>query len=204
MFKIFLCWSLLGWFYAPAMASSGTLPIALNIGSHTEFFGTVQNDTSGGMRKLDFAPTVGLGTEIKFQEGSSFLFLPEFNWVLPQKAGSSQIIKNLFMFRADIGYLAFNWLRLRMGTSLLLANQHGRGGSTNVNNGNTQSKFYYPSENRSSWNNTLDFGIEFFPTFLEEPQNWNLRLQTYTYSVFREQQRQISYTLFWTYYWGKP
>jgi hypothetical protein len=76
-------------------------------------------------------------------------------------------------------------------------NQHGRGGPTNVNNGDDTSTFYYPDENRSSLNNTLDIGAEFF---LDE---WALRLQTYTYSLLREERRQLSYTLFVSYYWDR-
>lgn len=202
MLKRIILWSFTCCLCAPAMTATKSLhPITLNLGSHTEFFGGVQDDSSGGLRKFEFAPTVGIGYKINFYS-PQFNFLPELNWVLPRNAGSDRVIKNLFMFRADVGYDLISWLRLRMGSSLMLANQHGRGGSTTTNNGNSQSKFYYPEENRSSWNNTFDLGLELFPLFLEEPQNWSLRLQTYTYSLFREDRRQVSYTLLWTYTWG--
>lgn len=204
MFKRLIIIALLAYFCAPAMSAvskSSALPITLNLGSHTEFFGAVQNDSSGGLRKWDFAPTVGIGTRLNISS-PEFTFLPEFNWVLPRGAGSSKIIKNLFMFRADLGYNPVDWFRLRIGTSLMLANQYGQGGSTTMNNGNSSSKFYYPDENRSSWNNTFDLGVEVLPLFFERPQNWSLRLQTYTYSIFREDRRQISYSVFWTYTWN--
>jgi hypothetical protein len=66
-----------------------------------------------------------------------------------------------------------------------------------MNNGNDQTTFYYPDENRSSLNNTLDLGIE---TIFDQ---FAIRLQTYTYSIFKKEQRQYSYTLFLTYYWDK-
>ena len=167
--------------------------IFFNLGSHTEFYDKVQSDSSGGTRKFDFAPTLGAGLKLNMTE--RWMFLPEFNWVLPQKAGSDRIIKNTFMFRADFGYSVLEWMRLRAGTSLLWQNQHGLGGSTNISNGNETSKFYYPDENRSSLNNTLDFGAE---ALWDE---WAVRLQTYIYSVFMKDKRQVSYTLFFTYYW---
>ena len=201
MLKSLFFLGLLGFFCAPAMSEGKSLPITLNLGSHTEFFGAVQNDSSGGMRKWELAPIIGVGTRLKLPL-DSFTFLPEFNWVLPRDAGTSKIMKNLFMFRGDIGYNPVDWFRLRVGSSLLLANQHGQGGSTNMNNGNSTAKFYYPDENRTSWNNTLDLGVELLPLFFEEPQNWSLRLQTYTYSVFREDRRQVSYSVFWTYTWN--
>jgi hypothetical protein len=168
----------------------------LNFGTYTEYFNSVQNDTSGGTRKFDFAPTIGGGMFIPMSS-YDLKFLPEINWVLPRSAGSSKIIKNLFMFRADLGYDALDWLRFRLGTSLMWSNQHGRGGSTQVNNGNGTSTFYYPDENRSSLNNTLDIGIE---TMIDD---WSLRLQTYTYSIFIKERRQTSYTLFVSYYWDR-
>ncbi len=166
-----------------------------NFGAHTEFFNMIQIDDSGGMRKIDFAPTIGLGVSKPLD--SQFSFLPEVNWVLPRNAGSSKIMKNLFMLRADFGYEPIEWLRLRFGTSLMWLNQHGKGGSTQMNNGNSTSTFYYPDENRSSLNNTLDLGVEAMM------DAWSLRLQTYTYSVFKEQRRQLSYTLFVSYSWDR-
>jgi hypothetical protein len=168
----------------------------LNIGNHTEFYNSVQINDSGDTRKIEFAPVLGAGLYMPLAN-YDLKFLPEFNWVLPRSAGSSRIIKNLFMFRADLGYDPLDWLRLRLGTSLLWLNQHGRGGSAKVNNGTGSSTFYYPDENRSSVNNTLDIGVE--ALF----DDWSVRLQTYTYFVFVEERRQVSYTLFLSYYWDR-
>lgn len=170
--------------------------ILFNLGTHTEFYNNVQVSSSGEVRKFDPAvPTLGIGLSHKISE--NWRFLPEFNWVLPRHAGTSKIIKNLLMFRADWGYDPIDWLRLRVGTSLMLANQHGRGGKVELSNGNSTSTFYYPDENRSSINNTLDFGIE------GRYDAFALRLQTYIYSVFIEEKRQTSYTLFVSYYWDQ-
>jgi hypothetical protein len=169
--------------------------VILSFGGHTEFYNKIQNDTSGGVRKFDFAPTIGAGLHIPMENG--FRFVPEVNWVLPRSVGNSRIIKNVVMVRADFGYDPVDWFRLRLGTSLIWMNQHGRGGSTQINNGNTTSTFYYPDENRSSLNNTLDLGAEALY------ENWAVRLQTYIYSVFKEERRQLSYTLFLSYYWDR-
>ncbi len=194
---LILCLNLLIW---ANTAQGGTKllenkKLYFNLGSHTEFYNAVQNDDSGGLRKFDFAPTVGVG--LLWPTQSQFSFLPEFNWVLPQTMENSHIMINTFMLRADAGYDLVSWLRLRLGTSLMWQNQQGKGGTAQMNNGNTTSNFYYPDENRSSLNNTLDFGFEtLFDSFA-------IRLQVYTYSVFKKEQRQFSYTLFASYYWDK-
>jgi hypothetical protein len=167
--------------------------IYFHIGSHTEFYNASQINTSGDKNKIQLIPTIG--TSIPFALPYQFEFLPEFNWVLPVNQGSTKIIKNIFMFRADFGYLVTDWFKVRSGTSLILQNQHGRGGSTQIENGNSVSTFYYPDANRSSFNNTFDLGVEIFH------ENWSTRLQTYTYSLFQEQRREVSYTVFITYLW---
>lgn len=176
--------------------SSWTSTIIFNLGTHTEFYNNVQTDSSGGMRKIDLeAPTIGLG--LAHSLTPSWTFLPEINWVLPRHSGSSKVIKNLFMYRADFGYDLFEWLRLRIGSSLMHSNIHGRGGKATLNNGNETSTFYYPDENRSSLNNTLDLGLE------TRYENFSFRLQTYIYSIFIEEKRQVSYTLLLSYYWDR-
>jgi hypothetical protein len=194
---LILCLNLLIWANT-AQGGSNLLEnkkLYFNLGSHTEFYNAVQNDDSGGLRKFDFAPTIGVG--LLWPTQSQFSFLPEFNWVLPQTMENSHIMINTFMLRADAGYDLMSWLRLRLGTSLMWQNQQGKGGTAQMNNGNTTSNFYYPDENRSSLNNTLDFGFEtVFDPFA-------LRLQVYTYSVFKKEQRQFSYTFFASYYWDK-
>jgi hypothetical protein len=168
--------------------------IYVNGGLHTEFFNNVQTDSSGGMRKFDYAPVIGAGLRLPIE--GQWNFMPELNWVLPHDS-NTHIIKNLFMFRGDLAYDALDWLRLRVGTSLMWLNQHGRGGKAKISNGSTTSEFYYPDENRSSLNNTFDLGIEAMY------DQWSFRLQTYTYSIFKEEQRQVSYTLFVSYYWER-
>lgn len=201
MKKLIILPSLLGCLCAPAVAQDpnnldSLKAIYAQLGAHTEFYNNIQNDSSGGVRKFDLAPVLGVGFFFPIVYG--FHLIPEINWVLPQSAGSSRIIKNLFMFRADVAYDPLEWLRLRLGTSLMFQNYQGRGGKENISNGESSSTFYYPDENRSAFNNTLDAGIEGLID-----ANWSVRLQTYTYSLFRPETRQLSYTLFVTYYWNK-
>lgn len=164
----------------------------VNGGLHTEFFNYIQTDSSGSVRKFDTAPVLGFGIEAPLQ--NNFDFLSEVNWVLPRKSGGN-VYKNVFMLRADAGYKPVDWFRLRVGTSLMWLNQHGTGGTEKIRNGNSTSTFYYPDENRSSINSTFDIGTEFLF------DDWAVRLQTYTYAIFKEERRQFSYTLFVSYYW---
>lgn len=214
MFRLLICLALFASFCAASAAKDLTTPkrpvkqtttpaknddnkikeFYVNAGIHTEFYKEVQTNSSGSLRQLDTAPTVGLGLVVPLDQ--DFLFLSELNWVLPQKP-AERIIKNTVMLRADLGYSPVEWFRLRAGTSLMWLNQHSSGGSTQINNGNSTSTFYYPAGNESSFNNTLDLGAELLV------DSWALRFQTYTYSVFKEEQRNLSYSLFVSYYWDR-
>jgi hypothetical protein len=177
------------------MASANdSTTIIFNAGMHTEFYKEIQRDSAGILRTFDSAPTIGAGYVYSWID--DFKILPEINWVLPRKAGE-RIVKNLFMFRGDVGYSPIDILRMRLGTSVMWLNQQGGGGSSEINNGNGTSTFYYPDENRSSFNTTLDLGVELLLSSLA------LRLQTYIYAPFKEERRQLSYTLFLSYYWDK-
>lgn len=165
-----------------------------NLGNHFEFYNAVQNDSKGGLRTWDFAPVIGVGR--KFPIGGDFNLYPEFNWVLPQSAEDTHIITNTLMYRLDLGYSFSENFNLRFGTSIMQLNQHGRGGESTQRNGTSTSTFYYPDENRSSINNTLDFGGEILI------EQFAIRPQVFAYSIFREDRRQFSYALFFTYYLG--
>jgi hypothetical protein len=198
MLRHFICILFLFGLRAPSFASEGSPSLIknyyFNLGSHTEFYDAVQNDASGGLRKFEMAPTIGFGLAMPISE--KLIFLPEFNWVLPKTIEDSHIMINTFMLRGDLGFDPLDWLRLRIGTSLMWQNQQGRAGKVQMNNGDSTSTFYYPDENRSSLNNTFDVGAE---TIFDQ---FAIRLQTYTYSLFKKEQRQFSYTLFFSYYWG--
>lgn len=166
----------------------------LHAGSHTQNYNAIQTNGSGEIRKFEFNPVIGGGLNIPLSD--NWKFLPEISWVLPKFNEDSKIIKNIFFFRADFAYTFTEWAWLRLGTSVSVLNQHGRGGKAQLNNGNDTTEFYYPDENHSSVNNTLDLGLEFLY------DNWSVRLQTYTYQIFKEESRQVSYSLFLTRYWG--
>lgn len=181
---------------APPKNDSIFKGVNFSLGSHTEFYNAVQNNSSGGLRSFDFAPTFGVGTRLNVG-WKHFSILPEINWVLPQLNEESRIIKNVFMLRSDLAYDLLEWFRLRVGTSVMWLNQQGRGGTAQVANGNTTSTFYYPDENRSSLNNTFDVGVEgMFDKYA-------VRFQTYTYSMLKPERRQLSYSILFTYYWEK-
>jgi hypothetical protein len=168
--------------------------LGFSAGTLTEFVGFVQNDTKGTRDRFAWNPYVGFSLDIELP--ASFRLIPEMNWVLPRESGNSGIKKNLFMFRMDGAYPILDELRLRFGTSLMVQNIRGPGGTQNVSNGSGTSSFYVPSESQTSLNNTLDFGADFFIT-----KAFSVRFQSFIYSAFKNESRQWSYILGGTYFY---
>lgn len=166
--------------------------LGFHAGSHTEFVGRVQTDDNGGKEKFAFNPLLGFSSDVKMTD--DWMVIPEINWVLPREAGEG-ITQNLIMLRTDVAWRGSDWWRLRVGTSLMVNNIKGEGGSKELNNGNGTSRFYIPAESRTSINNTLDLGAE---AMLED---FGVRFQTYIYSVLKSERREISYTLMFSYYY---
>jgi hypothetical protein len=83
----------------------------------------------------------------------------------------------------------------------MVNNIRGGGGTVTLDNGDSTSEFYLPSESKTAVNNTFDLGAEVFL------RSFAFRLQTYTYALARSDRRQVSYTLIASYYhdlWGTP
>jgi hypothetical protein len=179
----------------PASESTASVQhYVFKAGTYTEFYNQVQIDTAGRLKEFDRAPTLGFGLEMPVK--SYLSFIPEIDWVLPRKS-AERVVKNIFFFRADLGFAPMEWFRIRTGTSLVWLNQQGGGGKEVLNNGNSTSTFYYPIENRSSFNNTLDLGAELLL------KKVSLRFQTYTFAALEPRSRQISYSIFLSYYWER-
>lgn len=166
--------------------------IGFHLGGLTEFYDAVQVDTQGHTRKFDLRPTIGGSTDVELSE--SWALVPELDWVLPRDMGDG-VMENIFMVRVDGAWRGGEWWRLRIGSSLMVDNIKGGGGTKAVRNGGSTSNFYLPPESRTAVNNTLDFGAEAFAG------NFAFRLQTYTYALFRSDRRQLSYALFLSYYY---
>lgn len=166
--------------------------LGFHLGTLTEFVGSVQTDDQGGKNFFELNPFLGFSTQLTLSP--QWIFSPELNWVLPRESGAG-VSKNLFMIRGDFGYAYEDWIRLRVGTSLMINNIRGSGGTRPLNNGSGQSDFFVPPESQTAINNTLDLGAEIHNKELA------LRFQTYWYAILNSERRQLSYSLTLTYYY---
>ncbi len=162
-------------------------------GGYVPFGPSTQKDISGSSNTLSFDPMIGVNTKIM----TSFynqIFLPEVDIVFHtgEKDGYS---KKTFIFTADFGYMINPMLMLRYGTSTILTQISGDGGVVYLNNGNDVDAFYQPNESRTSWNQSLNFGVDGIIN-----SNYSLRFETYIFSLLDSDARKVSYSLSLLYY----
>lgn len=167
-------------------------------GSYTEFYDELQIDEAGNKNDFTFNPYLSVGAE-----GKTLFDLyayPELILVIPDDGDYGKMTKTTFIFSFEVGQKFFNEkLLLTTGSSIIATNYNGEGGTITLQNGDNQSEnFFAPNENRTTINNTLDFGASLFIPSMD----LNVKLQTMIFSVFESERTMISYTLSFNYFWG--
>ncbi len=158
-------------------------------GSWLENYQQVQSTQSGSKNGFEFNPYLALGLDYKLRP--SIYLTPEIGYIFQRT--SEDIRKNQFFIRTDLSYLANDWLKLKLGTSLMILVISGDGGEDTLPNGNSTETYYIPEERRTAYNQTLDFGAEFFK------DNMSARVQSYLYAWNESEERMITYSLSFNY-----
>ncbi len=165
----------------------------VSAGGYVPFGLSTQKETTGSKNTLSFDPMVGVNT-IFATPFTGHLFLPEFAMAF-HGTGQDGYKKSTMFFLLDFGYQLRAQTILRYGVGTVLTRISGDGGTVNLLNGNTPTDFYAPNEARTSWNTTVDLGIEH-----SFSSDYALRFQTYIFSMFDAEARKLSYSLNLVYY----
>lgn len=160
----------------------------VSAGGYVPFGLSTQKETTGSKNTLSFDPMIGINT-IFPTPFPGHLFLPEFAMVF-HGSGQDGYKKSTMLFLLDFGYQLRNDLLLRYGVGTILTKVSGDGGTVSLLNGNTPTDFYVPNESATSWNTTLNLGIEHAFSL-----QYALRFQTYVFSLLDSEARKLSYSL---------
>ena len=164
----------------------------ISLGPYASFPFTTQKETDGGRNTFSFNQMIGLNTVMPIP-GIAHVFLPEFGFVIHGRE-TDDYKKTTMYFLTDVGFLMTERLILRYGFGTFLTKISGDGKTLTLPNGDSTAPAYQPKEGETSWNTTLDLGIE----FAFNAHN-ALRFQTYLFS-FLSSARQLSYSLNYSFY----
>ena len=172
---------------ASAFSISEFENLQVNFGTWQENYNQVQESSNGELNGFEIRPYLSVGVDYNIYD--EFGFIPEVGYILRENIGDSSVTKDIFYLRGDFTYAPKEWLRLRLGTSLMWMTISGDGSEEDLANGNGEETYYAPNERRNIFNQTLDFGVEYIH------KKTSLRLQNYMYAVTDSDQRISSISL---------
>jgi len=163
----------------------------VSLGGYVPFGLSTQTSADGGANTFGFDPVVSINHIIPMFWGE--LFMPEFGLVLNGEGKDGYDKKTLF-FLLDFGHRFTSGLVGRYGLGTFMTKISGDGGAVELNNGTSTATFYRPSKSVTSWNTTLNGGLEW-----AFDANYAMRFELFMFD-FLASTRKFSYILNLTYY----
>ncbi|GAB4025382.1 MAG: hypothetical protein Fur0010_28600 [Bdellovibrio sp.] len=163
----------------------------VGLGGYVPFGLSTRDSADGGVSTFAFDPALTLNHVMPFFLGQ--LFMPEIGHVFHGEGKDGHSKKTIFGL-LDFGYQIQTGLVLRYGLGTFLTKISGDGGAVELNNGTSTKTFYRPSKSVTSWNTTLNGGIEWAFN-----SNYASRFELFMFD-FLASTRKFSYILNITYY----
>ena len=134
----------------------------------------------GSKESFSFNPYISFHT-IRKMTGAHF-WMPEVGYVFNQVEADDTYKKRTLFALLNVGWTFRKGTYLRYGLGVFQTSISGDGGTTTRSNGSSTAEFHLPSESQTSYNSTVNFGIEHFLR--------NLILQTQR--IFKDQLRAFA------------
>jgi len=169
---------------------------SLGLEAFNQFMGKAQVDTEGTLNY--FRPQLFIATEyfINIDKEKKFSLHPNISFGLPLKDGDDHTTSWALAATFSAGWTLSNFL-LQVGLGLEFNMIWGNGGTERLNNGNSYTEFWLPSQFHSSRNLLINFSGDWF--FLH---HWALRVGGYIYNLESSQKRSLSYLIGVHYHFG--
>lgn len=165
----------------------------VSVGGYVPFGPSTQKEPTGSKNTFSFDPMVSVNTVVPTPFYNQ-LFMPEFGMVFHGE-GEDGYKKTTMLFLFDFGYEFLPSYVVRYGLGTAITRISADGGTVELLNGGTPDTYYRPNEASSSWNTTLNLGVE--SAF---HQNYAFRFHTYWFSIFNNESRKASYSFSLVYY----
>lgn len=159
----------------------------VSVGGYVPFGLSTQKTADGKTNSTSFDPMISISHVMPVP--FAHFFMPEFGLVL-HGSGSDDYSKRTYFLLLDLGLPIFTpGLLFRYGLGTILTKISADGSAVELPNGSGTATFYRPDKTSTSWNTTLDLGLEYAFT----PQHAG-RIETFLFSPLSDS-RSISYTV---------
>lgn len=167
-----------------------TINYSLGFGTITHNFKRVQTDTAGDKtQSFSFTPTLFLGLNIPFPLMGRTNFNPAIGYAKFSNGADGQT-KNEIILQYHLSSNLTNWFNFNYGFSNFLTQIGGNGASVSLNNGQSTSTFYIPSQTKTSYTSSLDIAGEFIIT-----NHWNFKIQLAIERFLSSDRRSIAHLI---------
>ena len=161
-------------------------------GGYSPFGPTTQKSADGEKNTFSFHPMFVLNGAYPVLPGH--LFTPQLGMALHRNKFDENEKKTVFILM-DVAYILHPIFILRYGIGSFLTKVGGNGGSILLNNGNDTTAFAKPDHTVTSYNTTLNFGLEYGVN-----RNYAIQSEAFLFNLFDSRARAISYLLAVNYY----
>lgn len=176
----------------------------VGVGHMSKFIGSWTNNQDGSQESY-FDPWLYLSVNENFPIWDNIIFQPEFGMTLKKSSygdddtyngsGDEASKRQLMFLHLNFMYRNASPVQFKGGVGIFMTKISGEGGAVTRRNGASEATYYLPSENVTSYNNTLNLGIESFLF----PQT-SIEFETYTWNILASESRRFSFSLGLNYY----
>lgn len=160
--------------------------LSINGGNWMEYYKQTQATESGELNGMGFKPFLSIIADYSIND--QYYLHPEIGYVIRQRI-NDQTNKDHFFFRSDLSYKFKPYLSFLIGSSLMIKSYSGTGGEKELDNGSGTETFFAPSERKSTYNQTLDFGLAV------HHEKFTFKFYNYIYSFNNEDEKLNSFSI---------
>ncbi len=179
-------------------------PALVGVGHMTKFAGSWTSNQDGSQESY-FNPWPYLSVHELFPVMNNILFQPEFGLTLKKSSygdedtyngsGDEASKRQLMFLHLNFMYRNSSPVQFKGGVGFFMTKISGEGGAVTRRNGASDATYYLPSETVTSYNNTLNLGIESFLL----PKT-SIEFESYTWDILSSESRRFSFSLGLNYY----
>lgn len=169
--------------------------VTISIGNLCEYVGKIQINDSGKTNFCSFKPY--LASSFDYPINEQLILSPEIGFSFPQKGRDKNITKMSFFALANVKY-KLSLFHIVGGVGFFVSSVSGKGGTQDLNNGNTSAAYPMPDDTAFARNFivNLGFGVNF-------NKDWSADLHTYAFNLLKSEDRAFSIAINGTYHFGE-
>lgn len=159
----------------------------VGIGGLVTHAGQIQTDKDGGKNTFRFDPFISV--DYRYNLSNTWSLRPEFGVAMPQSEEGDHTRTSLFLFY-NVGYFIMPKTEMQMGLGVFYSKVSSESQTVTLNNGSGTQTFYRPEGSVTSYNSTLNIGLQQYIY-----DRFSTKMDFLVMDLFSSESRTLSYLL---------